>query len=77
VPKPDPGLRAQRVVLEGEVADAAHLPVGCAFHPRCRFAVDPRRAETPMLRPIAPAHLVRCHRAEELALVGIGATGTM
>src|SRR5437879_5434300 len=35
VPKPDPRLRAQRTVLQGEVADPVHPPSGCSFHPRC------------------------------------------
>jgi peptide/nickel transport system ATP-binding protein len=73
VPKPDPRLRASRMVLEGEVADPANPPAGCAFHPRCRYAVDRCRREAPRLEAAAvPDHLVSCHRASELALVGIG-----
>lgn len=73
VPKPDPRLRAQRIVLEGEVADPAHLPSGCYFHPRCPYAEDICRTERPVLEQIAPGRLVRCHRARELSLRGIGA----
>jgi peptide/nickel transport system ATP-binding protein len=73
VPKPDPRLRAQRIVLEGDVADAANPPAGCYFHPRCRYAVDRCRTETPALEAVAPGHLVACHRARELGLRGIGA----
>src|SRR5436309_10010707 len=72
VPKPDPRLRAQRIVLEGEVADAANPPSGCYFHPRCPYAVDVCRTETPALEEIAPGHTARCHRARELALRGVG-----
>ena len=72
VPEPDPRQRAQRIVLEGEVADAASPPPGCHFHPRCRYAVDRCRTETPPLAPIAPGHQVACHRAAELGLRGIG-----
>jgi len=71
VPKPDPRLRAQRIVLEGEVADAANPPSGCYFHPRCPYAVDVCRTETPALEEIAPGHAVRCHRARELSLRGV------
>ena len=38
VPVPDPRRRAQRIVLEGDVADPSDPPPGCAFHPRCRYA---------------------------------------
>ncbi|MFI5339782.1 MAG: ABC transporter ATP-binding protein [Candidatus Methylomirabilales bacterium] len=72
VPKPDPRLRSQRIVLEGEVADAANPPSGCYFHPRCRYAVDLCRTETPRLAEIQPGHLVSCHRAKELTLRGVG-----
>ncbi|MBI2001786.1 MAG: dipeptide ABC transporter ATP-binding protein [candidate division NC10 bacterium] len=72
VPKPDPRLRAHRIVLEGEVADAANPPSGCYFHPRCRYAVDACRQETPRLEEIEPGHFVSCHRARELTLRGVG-----
>jgi peptide/nickel transport system ATP-binding protein len=71
VPKPDPRLRARRVVLEGEVADAANPPPGCYFHPRCPYAIDVCRTETPALEEIEPGHAARCHRARELTLRGV------
>jgi peptide/nickel transport system ATP-binding protein len=71
VPKPDPRLKRQRIILPGEVADASRVPSGCYFHPRCRYAVDRCRIEAPALREISPGHLVSCHRAEELTLAGI------
>jgi peptide/nickel transport system ATP-binding protein len=71
VPKPDPRLRSQRIVLEGDVADAANPPPGCYFNPRCSYAVDKCRIETPRLEAIAPGHLVACHRARELTLRGV------
>ena len=73
VPKPDPRLRGRQVLLQGDVADAANPPPGCYFHPRCAFATDACREKRPELREIAPGHLVRCHRAEEITLQGIEA----
>ena len=70
VPQPDPSLRSRRIILEGEVADPANPPSGCYFHPRCRYAVDICREETPELEEIAPGHAVSCHRAIELELIG-------
>ncbi|HSB00545.1 MAG TPA: oligopeptide/dipeptide ABC transporter ATP-binding protein [Anaerolineales bacterium] len=72
VPKPDPRLRSQRIVLEGEVADPANPPSGCYFHPRCRYAKEICRKETPVQEAIEPGHYVACHRARELSLRGIG-----
>jgi peptide/nickel transport system ATP-binding protein len=71
VPEPDPRRRVQRIVLEGEVADPANVPPGCAFHPRCRYAIPRCRDEVPALEPVAPGHLVSCHRARELTLAGV------
>lgn len=71
VPRPDPRLRAERTVLEGEVANPANPPSGCYFHPRCRYAVERCKVEEPALRALRPEHYVKCHRAEELTLRGV------
>ncbi len=68
VPEPDPRVRRDRVVLQGEVANPANPPSGCYFNPRCEYATDICRSETPQLREIAPGHYASCHRAEELSL---------
>jgi peptide/nickel transport system ATP-binding protein len=72
VPVPDPHAPSGDVALAGEVANPANPPAGCYFHPRCLFATDVCRTEPPPLRQIDVGHLVRCHRAEELALAGVG-----
>jgi peptide/nickel transport system ATP-binding protein len=71
VPEPDPRTRAQRIVLQGEVANPASPPSGCYFHPRCPYAVEMCRTETPAWREISRGHLVGCHRADELHLAGV------
>ena len=68
VPEPDPRVRRDRVVLQGEVANPANPPSGCYFNPRCEYATDICRSEPPQLREIAPNHYASCHRAEELSL---------
>jgi peptide/nickel transport system ATP-binding protein len=74
VPKPDPRYRAERIILEGDVADPANTPSGCYFHPRCRYAIDVCSQETPQLRELEDDHFVSCHRAEDLDLVGVTET---
>jgi peptide/nickel transport system ATP-binding protein len=71
VPKPDPRWRSEPLVLPGEVADPGNPPSGCYFHPRCRYAIDRCKTESPQLREITPGHVVSCHRAEELKLSGV------
>ncbi|HET6194745.1 MAG TPA: oligopeptide/dipeptide ABC transporter ATP-binding protein [Acetobacteraceae bacterium] len=73
VPVPDPRSRAQRIVLEGDVADPSDPPAGCPFHPRCRYAEARCRQEVPELREVAPEQWVRCIRADEIRLAGVGA----
>ncbi len=72
VPVADPRLRIGDVVLKGEVPSPANPPSGCYFHPRCPFAVDICRTQTPSLVEISPEHSVSCHLAGELHLQGIG-----
>ena len=71
VPEPDPRARRKRIMLQGEVANPAAPPSGCYFHPRCPYAVDVCRSETPVWRETARGHFVGCHRAEELTLPGV------
>ena len=71
VPRPDPRVRSQRLVLEGDVPDPAHPPPGCHFHPRCRYAEDRCRVEAPPLREVQPGHQAACHFAGEIPLAGI------
>jgi len=71
VPKPDPRYRSKRIVLEGDVADPSNPPPGCYFHPRCRYAAEVCRTQTPQLREVRADHFVSCHRTEELSLAGV------
>jgi oligopeptide/dipeptide ABC transporter ATP-binding protein len=51
--------------IPGAPPSLAALPEGCAFHPRCRFAIDPCRLADPPLRRLGTSE-VACHRAEEV-----------
>src|SRR5258708_31543490 len=71
VPKPNPRLRGQRIILAGDVADPANPPGGCYFHPRCRFAQAICKTTEPPLRDLANNNFVAVHFAEELSLAGV------
>ena len=66
-PSPDPptaGTRAKRTILVGETPDAAHVPTGCRFHPRCPYAFDRCRVEEPPLFDVGAGHQAACWLAE-------------
>jgi oligopeptide/dipeptide ABC transporter ATP-binding protein len=61
VPVPNPKLRRERQLLQGDVPSPINPPPGCTFHTRCPYAMDRCRQEVPALREIAPGHGVSCH----------------
>jgi oligopeptide/dipeptide ABC transporter ATP-binding protein len=67
VPVPDPLAPGGKLSLGGEMPSIINPPPGCAFHPRCRFALPRCRTEPPRARQVGDAR-VACHRAEELEL---------
>ena len=74
VPRPDPRMEKERIIMAGDVADPADPPPGCLFNPRCRYVQERCRQEAPELREVKPDHYVSCHFAEELELKGIADT---
>jgi oligopeptide/dipeptide ABC transporter ATP-binding protein len=67
-PSPDPpgeGEKAQRTILVGETPDAAHVPTGCRFHPRCPLAFDRCRVEEPPLFDVGGGQQAACWLARE------------
>jgi oligopeptide/dipeptide ABC transporter ATP-binding protein len=52
--------------LSGETPNAARIPRGCRFHPRCRFAFDRCRTEEPPLAEVAPGRFAACWIAEQV-----------
>jgi peptide/nickel transport system ATP-binding protein len=65
-----PSAGAERRMLlsiEGTPPSLLSLPAGCAFHPRCAFAVERCRAERPALEAVAAGREVACFRHLEVA----------
>ena len=51
--------------IGGAPPNLAHLPEGCPFAPRCKYAKDICHQTRPEITEVAPGHLVRCHCLEE------------
>jgi oligopeptide/dipeptide ABC transporter ATP-binding protein len=67
-PSPEPpaaaGERSTKTILKGETPDAAHIPRGCRFHPRCPKAFDRCLTESPPLFDLGDGHASACWLAE-------------
>ena len=69
IPVPEAGRRGDRILLRGEAPNAAHVPDGCRFYPRCplyRELGEPAQCRTadPSLIDPAAGHAVACHFAK-------------
>ena len=62
VPIPDPDYTRQRkrIVLQGDVPSPLHMPSGCPFRTRCRFACDKCAEAMPPLTDRGGGHQVAC-----------------
>jgi peptide/nickel transport system ATP-binding protein/oligopeptide transport system ATP-binding protein len=59
--KPDLNIQEKRLnVIPGNVPNLTNLPAGCAFNPRCSFAIDKCRESMPPLVDSGPDRKVRC-----------------
>ncbi|MEM7799945.1 MAG: ABC transporter ATP-binding protein, partial [Chloroflexota bacterium] len=71
VPKTDPEVKMDRIILKGEIPNPADPPSGCHFHPRCRYAKEICRQKVPAWQEVTPGHFAACHLADELELRGV------
>ncbi len=58
---PNPRMKKERILLEGDVPSPLNPPSGCRFHTRCSHCFDRCREEEPVLRDRGDGHLVACH----------------
>ena len=65
IPLPDPTIKRERIILEGDVPSPLNPPFGCRFHPRCPYVENVCGRDEPELREIDPGHFVACHFAEK------------
>lgn len=64
IPVPNPRLRRERVLLQGEIPNPINIPNGCRFHPRCPVAIDDCRKIDPQLTPETGTHQTACIRVK-------------
>ncbi len=64
IPRPDPRIKKDRIILEGDVPSPINPPSGCPFHPRCYKAQEICSKVTPNLEELEAGHFVACHFPE-------------
>ena len=60
VPRLDSRSGSRLLPIEGEIPDPSNLPPGCAFRPRCRWAVEKCLTEDPPLMEADPDQMSAC-----------------
>lgn len=61
IPIPDPDVKKERILLNGELPSAVNPPVGCHFHNRCPHAISRCSREEPNLTEVRRNHFAACH----------------
>ncbi len=63
LPRPDMTVKGVLCPIKGQPPSLIHVPGGCSFNPRCPYAKERCRIETPLLRNIDGTHMAACHFA--------------
>ncbi len=61
IPDPETARKSHRIILEGDVPSPLHMPSGCPFRSRCRYATDHCSEEMPLLKDRGNGHFVACY----------------
>ena len=69
VPVPDPDVKMNRIILEGDIPSPADPPSGCKFHTRCSECMGVCAKEPPRYIEAEEGHFVACHLYDE-AIMG-------
>jgi oligopeptide transport system ATP-binding protein len=65
IPIPDPEIKKERILLQGDIPSPINPPSGCRFRTRCRFAKDICAEKEPPLIDVGSGHYVACHFVKE------------
>ena len=66
IPRMDQARQAKLDPVEGQPPDLTKLDDGCAFRPRCRYAIDRCSTEFPLLEQVGEGHFSACWEKDKL-----------
>lgn len=61
IPTANPLLRANRIILEGDVPSPSNPPNGCKFHTRCKYCTSICKEQVPTLDEVDKGYFAACH----------------
>ncbi len=62
VPIPDPTIKRERVILQGDIPSPINPPSGCVFRTRCPIAIEDCKHVIPPLEEVDNGHFKACIR---------------
>jgi peptide/nickel transport system ATP-binding protein len=65
-PIPDPTIKRERIILEGDIPSPINPPSGCVFRTRCRYKIAECEHTVPELKEVSPGHFKACIRDDVL-----------
>ena len=64
IPMPDPDIKKDRILLQGDIPSPANPPKGCKFHTRCAQCMEKCKEVAPVPKDMGNGHVVCCHLYE-------------
>jgi oligopeptide transport system ATP-binding protein len=71
VPEPDPTVKRERILLQGDIPSPVNPPTGCRFHTRCPLAQDICKQADPVFQDVGNGHHVACHLVKPAPLTAV------
>lgn len=66
IPVPDPSVKKKRILLSSDVPSPIHLPMGCPFHPRCKYSKEICYEREPQFGSYESDCYAACHFIKEM-----------
>ncbi|MBV9673430.1 MAG: ATP-binding cassette domain-containing protein, partial [Verrucomicrobia bacterium] len=66
IPDPEREQKRQRIILQGDPPSPIDPPAGCAFHPRCPYAIEACKLQFPPFEEKQPRRFAACIRVGQI-----------